>query len=356
MTKYATIIALFICLLISSSLWAIGWSSPTLDGDNVLVIYKKNDVLSKKIADYYADARHVPKSQVVPVDILGNPDSISRNKFAVIHKQISPYLNKKIKVLLLTWNAPYKVDCMSITSAFTLGFDENFCSHTSILTRGCHHTANNPFFNAPKEMLWQQDDLRLSMMLSGRTFDEAKQLIDRGVAADNSQPTGHGYLVRTKDTARSIRWPTFEFIADLWPQKKGISLHYIDDRYTPNATSVRNKQNIMFYLTGQTHVPDIATNSYLPGAIADHLTSFGGAGISSKGQMKVYRWLEAGVTGSYGAVVEPCNYGEKFPNAQILIPRYMGGDSLIEAYWKSVQQPGEGIFVGEPLASPWRDD
>ena len=29
------------------------------------------------------------------------------------------------------------------------------------------------------------------------------------------------------------------------------------------------------------------------------------------------------------------------------------GDTLIEAYWKSVQQPGEGIFIGEPLARPW---
>jgi len=356
MIKYTTIIVLFTYLLLPSLLKAIEWPYPHLTGDNVLVIYKHNDTLSKKIADYYAASRHVPLLQVVPVNIIGNPDNISRDKFAEIHDQIAPHLNKNIKVLLLTWNAPYRVDCMSITSAFTLGFDEKYCSHTAKLTKGCHHTANNPFFNAPKHMLWQQDDLKLSMMLSGRTYDEAKQLIDRGIAADSSQPIGQGYLVRTKDKERSIRWPTFESIADIWPQNKGISLHYIDDRYNPSGTTVSNKQHIMFYLTGQTHVPDIASNSYLPGAIADHLTSSGGAGIDDRGQMKVYRWLEAGVTGSYGTVVEPCNYEEKFPNAQILIPSYMGGDSLIEAYWKSVQQPGEGIFVGEPLASPWHDD
>lgn len=109
----------------------------------------------------------------------------------------------------------------------------------------------------------------------------------------------------------------------------------------------------MFYLTGYTQVPDIKSNHYLPGAIADHLTSTGGAGISSQGQMKAFRWLEAGATGSYGTVIEPCNYPQKFPNAQILIPSYVGGDSLIEAYWKSVQQPGEGLFIGEPLACPW---
>jgi xylose isomerase len=26
---------------------------------------------------------------------------------------------------------------------------------------------------------------------------------------------------------------------------------------------------------------------------------------------------------------------------------------LIEAYWKSVAWPGQGLFVGEPLARPW---
>jgi len=29
------------------------------------------------------------------------------------------------------------------------------------------------------------------------------------------------------------------------------------------------------------------------------------------------------------------------------------GESLIEAYWKSVKMPGQGIFVGEPLVRPY---
>ncbi len=32
---------------------------------------------------------------------------------------------------------------------------------------------------------------------------------------------------------------------------------------------------------------------------------------------------------------------------------YIRGNSLIEAYWKSVAWPGQGIFVGEPLAKPF---
>jgi hypothetical protein len=52
-------------------------------------------------------------------------------------------------------------------------------------------------------------------------------------------------------------------------------------------------------------------------------------------------------------VVEPCNYTGKFPNPRIVLPRYYRGETLLEAYWKSVSAPGEGLFVGEPLARPW---
>lgn len=108
----------------------------------------------------------------------------------------------------------------------------------------------------------------------------------------------------------------------------------------------------MFYFTGAADVKALDTIHFLPGAIADHLTSAGGELTDSK-QMSSLRWLEAGATGSYGAVVEPCSYPAKFPNPGIVIDRYLKGEPLIEAYWKSVAWPGQGIFIGEPLAAPF---
>jgi len=70
--------------------------------------------------------------------------------------------------------------------------------------------------------------------------------------------------------------------------------------------------------------------------------------------MSALRWLEAGATGSYGTVVEPCNLVQKFPNPPVVIGHYLQGETLIEAYWKSVLMPGQGIFIGEPLAEPFR--
>ncbi len=69
--------------------------------------------------------------------------------------------------------------------------------------------------------------------------------------------------------------------------------------------------------------------------------------------MSALRWLEAGATGSYGTVVEPCNYVTKFPRPDILLNYYLQGETLIEAYWKSVAWPSEGLFIGEPLAAPY---
>jgi hypothetical protein len=69
--------------------------------------------------------------------------------------------------------------------------------------------------------------------------------------------------------------------------------------------------------------------------------------------MSSLRWLEAGATGSYGTVAEPCNLPDKFPSPGIVIKHYLQGEPLVEAYWKGVAMPGEGIFIGEPLARPF---
>jgi len=58
--------------------------------------------------------------------------------------------------------------------------------------------------------------------------------------------------------------------------------------------------------------------------------------------MSSLRWLEAGATGSYGTVVEPCNHPGKFPNPALAIDHYLRGQTLIESYWKSVSMPGQG--------------
>ncbi|MES2714541.1 MAG: TIGR03790 family protein [Pseudomonadota bacterium] len=111
--------------------------------------------------------------------------------------------------------------------------------------------------------------------------------------------------------------------------------------------------SVLFYFTGATRLARLESNRFLPGAVADHLSSFAGHLPDARGQMPATAWLAAGATASYGTVEEPCNHAEKFPRASVLIEHYLRGATVIEAYWKSVAWPGQGLFLGDPLARPW---
>jgi uncharacterized protein (TIGR03790 family) len=93
--------------------------------------------------------------------------------------------------------------------------------------------------------------------------------------------------------------------------------------------------------------------TWAPGALADHLTSFGGQLTGRSGQTSALAWIDAGATASYGTVSEPCNHVQKFPHPQLLLLHYLQGASAIEAYWKSVRWPQQGLFIGDPLAAPF---
>jgi uncharacterized protein (TIGR03790 family) len=182
------------------------------------------------------------------------------------------------------------------------------------------------------------------MLLAGTTVADVRALIDRGVASDGTFPSGTAYLLSTSDRARNTRAARYDLV-----EKLGLPLRV----QRLDADQLRDRQDVLFYFTGVGVVGGLETLHFLPGAVADHLTSSGGV-LTGHEQMSALRWLEAGATGSYGTVAEPCNFPMKFPFPALLIARYMRGETLIEAYWKSVAWPGQGLFIGEPLAAPFR--
>ncbi|MBM5573611.1 TIGR03790 family protein [Deefgea sp. CFH1-16] len=119
------------------------------------------------------------------------------------------------------------------------------------------------------------------------------------------------------------------------------------------ANTLKDKSDILIYQTGLANVADLATLRFVPGALADHLTSYGGM-LTDSGQMSSMKWLESGATASYGTVSEPYSYPQKFPHPQVLLGHYLFGATAVEAYWKSVAWPAQGVFIGDPLAAPYR--
>ena len=72
----------------------------------------------------------------------------------------------------------------------------------------------------------------------------------------------------------------------------------------------------------------------------------------SGGQTPLLAFLNAGAAGSYGTVVEPCNYTQKFPDPRDYFYQDRGF-CLAEAYYQSLLNPYQGLLVGEPLSAPF---
>ena len=105
--------------------------------------------------------------------------------------------------------------------------------------------------------------------------------------SDTTQPAGDGYLLRTSASARSVRQPDYTALPSTWAANTGLQLHYQDNSGGASANAISGKSNVLFYFTGLTTVPNIASNTYRPGAVADHLTSFGGFLPGGDGQMPI---------------------------------------------------------------------
>jgi uncharacterized protein (TIGR03790 family) len=125
------------------------------------------------------------------------------------------------------------------------------------------------------------------------------------------------------------------------------------DIHVETKDAIDHVDRVLMYITGVTNVRKLETVSFVPGALADHLTSSGGVLDGSDKHMMATEWLAAGATASYGSVTEPCAHPQKFSHPQVLLLHYVQGSTAIEAYWKSVLWPSQGVFVGEPLATPF---
>ena len=309
-----------------------------ITADEVAVLVNENDPLSRQTAEYYVKVRGIPQANVIRLHLPPGQAMIPAEAFGEIKRQVDSATPAHVQAYAVAWTEPYRVDCMSLTSALAFGYDKRFCS------TACGQTAQSPYFDSPSHYPVADHGLRPAMMLAGRDFAGVKALIDRGVAADASFPKGRAYLINTPDHARSVRAAHFE--------ETRRALEGIFPVTVLDTEAISGRNDVLFYFTGLQRVPHLETLGFLPGALADHLTSFGGR-LTDADQMSILSWLEAGATASYGTVVEPCNHQQKFPLPAVAMLHYASGATAIEAYWKSVAWPGEGVFVGEPLARPF---
>lgn len=319
--------------------WGVEPPHYTLGPSDLGVVINSADPYSRDIGAYYAKAHNIPPENVVEID-LPVKDELTAQELDKARTQLQSRLGNNIQALALVWAKPWHVGCASITYAITVGYDAGLCKDAS------KPTPLSNYFNSMATRPWQELGLRPSMLVAANSEAQAQKLIDRGVAAWGNHPHATAWFVQTSDKFRNPRAQFFP--ADQYVAATGVTIKRVQ------SEGLKDQSNILLYQTGRATVDNLNTLGFVPGALADHLTSFGGVISGNSGQMSSLKWLEAGATATYGSVSEPYSYPQKFPHPQILLLHYMAGATAVEAYWKSVAWPAQGLFLGDPLAAPYR--
>ncbi len=175
------------------------------------------------------------------------------------------------------------------------------------------------------------------------TTEAAQAVLRRGLAADGRAPTGTVYLVTGSDVRAQCRQDLFRDAA------RELAAYGVGSLVTSNFPA--GATDVAGLMMGAAAPDPSRVAGFLPGAFADHLTSFAGV-FGPHGQTRLTAWLEAGATASAGTVTEPMARWPKFANARFFVYQ-AAGCGMLEAYAQSVRCPLQLLPVGDPLAAPW---
>ncbi|WP_310295548.1 TIGR03790 family protein [Rhizobium sp. BE258] len=298
-----------------------------------------NDEKSLELAKSYAALRGIPSRNIIELK-LPRADYVTR---FIFEREFSALRSnpayRDLAGFALAFDRPYRVGSdQSITSALAQG------TVIQEPKAACNPTPMNSDAGlGPGSVLASKPAM---MLAAGTTPADNLALARRGKAADATDPNATILLVKTPDAARSQpREASMDAAAASWRDEINVRVD--------SADRIEPHDGLMGFQIGLPVLENLAALTFLPGAYADHLTSFGGALNEKKSQTVISELIRQGATASYGTVREPCNFAAKFPNPLALLGNYLHGDTLLEAYWKSVEMPTEGLLVGEPLARPF---
>jgi uncharacterized protein (TIGR03790 family) len=321
-------------------------------GLNTVVVVNRTSSNSCELGNYYCQQRQVPPQNVLFINWPGGNTLWTSNDLQT--NLVTPLLNmlaanqltNQIDYLVLSMDIPFQTSfgstLNSTTSALFYGPRQGDGSDPLGITNS-YAASEAVFRQAPP--VGAPGYSFLATMITGTSLAQAEQLVDQGVASDGTFPQQPVVLAKSSDNLRNVRYPYFDnaiFNANIL----GVS-----SILRTNSDSVAWPNGCLGYQTGlaQFSVPQ---GMFVPGPVADSLTSFGGIIFGSNNQTNLLAFINGGATGSYGTVAEPANDTQKFPNPQVYFYQARGF-SLAESYYQSVNVPYLGLMVAEPLAAPF---
>ncbi|HEY8241433.1 MAG TPA: hypothetical protein VIH35_08300, partial [Kiritimatiellia bacterium] len=345
-------------------------NASALGPHEIAVLVNKNSQASIEIANHFIHLRKIPPQNVV---FLSLPDSVLASAAEISPEDFTAQIwdparkairDRRIEDHILAWiysaDFPVRITSDPPVSLQGITLVRNKLPDAEQITGG---TYLSPLFRGPDKLngpsgesitLERFTPLLLgsmplpSMMLAytgarGMTTEQAIHCLKQGTASDRSLPSDGVYFVTNdniRSTCRAWQYPSAQ--SDL--QRLGVASEI--------TTGMPGRARaVIGLLSGTVTVDAPGSGTYLPGAMAEHLTSFA-AFFHDPDQSVLTEWLRAGATASAGTVVEPRSIWTKFPAARFFA-HYASGCTMIESFYESIRCPLETLLVGEPLARPW---
>ena len=351
--------------------------------ENVFLVVNKRSWASRTIATHYIALRNIPSNNVFFIDWAGNVERINMATFQKsILKPILAEIDKRrlgdqIDYIVYSSDFPYEINFSkevggqgkfmsgSITSLTylyelieegnfkQLGVLNNFYASTEP-SRGSSRGFRNR--DAWKSMSVKSVDgdgtnYFLSAMLGytsgrGNSVDEIVDYLTKAAGADGTRPRGSVYFVNNQDIRSTTRSPLFPRIISAIKAEGGKA-------ELLQGTLPDGKTDVIGATIGRANYNVGASKcKFLPGAILDNLTSFGGVLREGAGQTPLTEALRNGAAGATGTVIEPYALIPKFPHPIVHL-HYLRGCNLAESVYQSVSAPYQLLLVGDPLCQPY---
>ncbi len=360
---YAVVVVLF---LAPRTLCALG-------PHEVLLLANSRSAQSVSIAREYAKLRGIPESNIVELAVsqfdAADGVRISSDQFTEhIWKPACAVVRERgLQDQILAWvystqfptvvHSAYEVSITGLTFLRNQWLEEQDVKKAvtaSPLFCGPIPDGRTSTYFAPKTLDvwkdWLRDDMPLPSMMLGYTGKRGNEQADviaclrRGVESDATKPSGTVYFATNDDVRSACRDWQFARAASAL-QRLGVNAVVMD-----MLPSGRN--DVLGLMTGARTIKPASVGTFLPGSMAEHFTSFAAA-FHVANQTKLSAWIKNGATASSGTVTEPLANWRKIPSAHFYA-HYASGCTMLESFFLAVRSPFEILFVGEPLASPWK--
>ena len=93
---------------------------------------------------------------------------LTESEFKKIKQDVDAHTPSHIQGYVLTWLVPFRVGCMSITTAFAVGYDNAFCAE------GCQETRHSPYYDSISSRPYENFGWRPDYDFSRRRLDGCK--------------------------------------------------------------------------------------------------------------------------------------------------------------------------------------